>query len=40
MSPDIDGNIFVISREPLPIGSLQNVVVTDALEYDLIGEVK
>lgn len=40
MSPDIDGNIFVISSKPLQIGDMYNVTVTDALEYDLIGEVK
>ena len=38
MAPEIDGNILIISDEELPIGSFCDVKVTNALEYDLIGE--
>ncbi len=39
MAPEIDGSVVVISSEQLPIGSFCNVKITNALEYDLIGEV-
>ena len=38
MAPEIDGNILIISNEELTIGSFCEVKVTNALEYDLIGE--
>ena len=38
MAPEIDGNILIISDEKLPLGSFCQVKVTNALEYDLIGE--
>ena len=38
MAPDIDGNVIIISNEELPIGSFYDVKITNALEYDLIGE--
>ena len=38
MAPEIDGNILIISNEELPIGSFCDVKITNALEYDLIGE--
>ncbi|MBO5866868.1 MAG: 30S ribosomal protein S12 methylthiotransferase RimO, partial [Clostridia bacterium] len=38
MAPDIDGNVMIISNEELPIGSFCDVKITNALEYDLIGE--
>ena len=38
MAPEIDGNILIISNEKLPIGSFCDVKITNALEYDLIGE--
>ena len=38
MAPEIDGNILIISDEKLPIGSFCDVKITNALEYDLIGE--
>ncbi len=38
MAPEIDGNVLIISDEQLPLGSFCNVKITNALEYDLIGE--
>ena len=38
MAPEIDGNILIISDEKLPIGTFCDVKITNALEYDLIGE--
>lgn len=37
-SPDIDGIVYVHTDELLNIGDFVNVKITDALEYDLIGE--
>lgn len=39
MAPDIDGNVFVRSEKPLLPGEIIKVKVTDAEEYDLIGDV-
>lgn len=38
-SPDIDGILYIRSDKPLEIGQFVNVLVTDCLEYDLIGEI-
>ncbi|MCF6463281.1 30S ribosomal protein S12 methylthiotransferase RimO [Clostridium sp. Cult1] len=38
-SPDIDGILYIRSKKPLEIGQFVNVLVTDCLEYDLIGEI-
>lgn len=38
-APNVDGYIFVNSSEELISGQFVNVFVTDAKEYDLIGEV-
>lgn len=38
MAPEIDGSVLIISQEQLPLGSFCNVKITNALEYDLIGE--
>lgn len=38
MTPEIDGSVLIISQEQLPLGSFCNVKITNALEYDLIGE--
>lgn len=40
MSPDIDGCVFIHSDTELTIGQFVDVVITNSLEYDLIGEVK
>lgn len=37
-APDIDGKIFFTSDRPLKIGEYVNVLVTDTLDYDLLGE--
>ena len=39
MVPDIDGVVYVISPQKLNVGEFYNVKITNALEYDLIGEV-
>lgn len=38
-SPEIDGLVYVHSDRELEIGEFQTVIVKDALEYDLIGDV-
>lgn len=38
-SPEIDGLVYVHSDRELEIGDFQEVIVKDALEYDLIGDV-
>lgn len=38
MAPEIDGSVLIISNEQLPLGSFCDVKITNALEYDLIGE--
>ena len=38
MAPEIDGNVLIISEQELAIGSFCDVKITNALEYDLIGE--
>lgn len=37
-APEIDGVVYVHTNEKLKIGSIYRVKITDALEYDLIGE--
>lgn len=37
-SPEIDGIVYVHTDENLSVGQFVNVKITDALEYDLIGE--
>ncbi|MCF6464680.1 30S ribosomal protein S12 methylthiotransferase RimO [Clostridium sp. Cult2] len=38
-SPDIDGIVYIKSNETLKLGQFVNVLITDSLEYDLIGEI-
>jgi len=38
-SPEIDGVIYVRSKNDLKLGNFTEVKITDSLEYDLIGEV-
>ena len=40
MLPEIDGTIFISSDKPLQIGEVYDVTVTEALGYDLVGEVR
>ena len=39
-APNVDGYIFVNTGELLMSGDFAKVVVTGALEYDLIGELE
>ena len=39
MTPEIDGLVYVASRQPLEIGRFYDVEITGVAEYDLIGEV-
>ena len=39
MTPEIDGSVYIASRNELQIGNFYNVKITGALEYDLNGEV-
>ncbi|PKK39143.1 Ribosomal protein S12p methylthiotransferase [Clostridiaceae bacterium JG1575] len=39
MAPDIDGEIFIASDRELIAGTYHQVRITDALEYDLLGEL-
>lgn len=38
-APDVDNSVIIKSNKKIKIGSFQNVKFTDALEYDLIGEI-
>ena len=38
-SPEIDGIIYVKSKNKLDLGSFVNVRVSEFLEYDLVGEI-
>ncbi len=38
-APEIDGVVYVHARSKQEIGSFVHVNITDALEYDLIGEI-
>ncbi len=37
-APEIDGKIFFMAEKPLTIGEFVNVLITDSIEYDLLGE--
>jgi ribosomal protein S12 methylthiotransferase len=39
-APEIDGSVIFSSTEPLPIGTFAEVLITDAMDYDLVGEAK
>jgi ribosomal protein S12 methylthiotransferase len=38
-APEVDNEVIVSSEQTLEIGSFQNVKITDAYEFDLVGEV-
>lgn len=38
-SPEIDCTVYINGKEDVEIGTFVNVNITDALEYDLIGEI-
>ena len=37
-APDIDGKVFFASDKPLRIGDFVNVEITEAMDYDLMGQ--
>ena len=39
MAPEIDGIVYVYSKRKLEEGQFVDVKITNALEYDLIGEI-
>lgn len=39
MSPEIDGQVFVVSNKELSVGEFYDVKITGAVDYDLLGEV-
>ena len=38
-APEIDGQIYISALTPLTVGQVVKVVITDAHDYDLSGEV-
>ena len=38
-APEIDGNVFFLSKIKIPEGTFVRVRIKDALEYDLTGEI-
>lgn len=38
-APDVDGRIYFSSKKRIPAGSFVRVLITEALDYDLVGEV-
>lgn len=38
-APEIDGNVFFLSRKRIPEGEFVTVRIKDALEYDLTGDL-
>ncbi len=38
-APEVDGSVFVRSDKDIPAGTFVQVKITDALEYDLVGEL-
>lgn len=39
-APDIDGKVFFLSDKKLKEGEYHNVLITDTLDYDLLGELE
>jgi ribosomal protein S12 methylthiotransferase len=39
-SPEIDGVVYVSSKKDLEVGNFYDVIITDSMEYDLIGVVE
>jgi ribosomal protein S12 methylthiotransferase len=38
-APDIDGVTYIISKKDLTPGTFHDVLIKDAYEYDLLGEL-
>ncbi len=39
-APDIDGKVFFLSDKKLSVGEYHRVLITDTLDYDLLGELE
>lgn len=39
MSPEIDGQVFIVSQKELTVGEFYDIKITGAVDYDLLGEV-
>ena len=39
MAPEIDGTVIIESEDEIMVGSYVNVKITEAMEYDLLGEL-
>jgi ribosomal protein S12 methylthiotransferase len=39
-APEVDGVVYINTKQPLKIGKFVQVKITDTLEYDLVGELK
>ena len=39
-APEVDGQVYINSNKVLKTGDFVKVVITDTMEYDLVGEVK
>ncbi len=39
-APEVDGVVYVNTKDKLKIGRFVQVKITDTLEYDLVGELK
>ncbi len=38
-APDIDGVTYLYTDHPLTLGEFYHTLITDSMEYDLIGQV-
>ena len=38
-APDVDGKVYFKSEEPVSVGDFVKIEVTEALDYDLVGEI-
>ena len=38
-APDVDGKVYFTSKKRIPAGRFVRVTVTEALDYDLVGEL-
>ena len=38
-APDVDGRVYFKSETPIAQGDFVDVLITEALDYDLVGEV-
>ena len=38
-APDVDGRVYFKSKDKVELGSFVNVRITEAMDYDLVGEI-